>query len=144
VGSDVRVKVEKSRRRFNTYPDISIACPPFRFEEKRSGVKDTLLNPRVLVEVLSPSTEKFDRTEKFDEYKLIESLTDYLLIEQERVRVEHYRRTENNLWTVESYTLRADTFALPGLEITLSLDEIYEGVDVSEAPMARPANEDED
>src|SRR6185436_10959173 len=72
--SDLRVKVEKSRKRFNTYPDASIACPPIRFEEKRSGVKDTLLNPCVLIEVLSPSTEKFDREDKFDEFKLIDSL----------------------------------------------------------------------
>ena len=144
VGSDVRVKVEKSRNRFNTYPDVSIACPPFRFEEKRSGIKDTLLNPRVLIEVLSPSTEKFDRTAKFDEYKLIESLTDYLLIEQEQIRVEHYHRAENGLWTVQSYTAPDDSFALIELEITLSLAEIYEGVEVSEALRLLPEAPDED
>jgi Uma2 family endonuclease len=130
-GSDLRVKICRSSKRFNTYPDISIACPPLHFEEKRSGVKDTLLNPRVIVEVLSPSTEKHDRTTKFDEYKLIESLTDYILVEQERIRVEHYHRTENGKWMVESYINREDSFSLPGLEIMLSLAEIYEEIDLS-------------
>ncbi len=137
-GSDLRVKVQKSRKNFNTYPDISIACPPFEFEEKRSGVKDTLLNPRVLIEVLSPSTEKFDRADKFDQYKLIESLTDYILVAQDRVRIEHYHRGEGQLWTVQSFNQRADSFALPELEILLSLEEIYEGLDVPEGLILLP------
>ena len=142
--SDLRIKVERSRRKFNTYPDISIACPPLRFEPKRSGIKDTLLNPRVLIEVLSPSTEKHDRTTKFDEFKLIESLTDYILIEQNQIRVEHYHRTENDLWTVQVYTQRSDVFALPELEMTLALDEIYEGVEISEILRLLPELQDDD
>lgn len=139
-GSDLRVKVERSRRSFNTYPAISIACPPLRFEEKESGIKDTLLNPHVLIEVLSPSTEKFDRTTKFDEYKLIESLSDYILIEQDQLRVEHYHRAEGNLWTVQSYTQSSDAFTLPGLDITLALNEIYEGVETSEPLSLLPSD----
>ena len=130
--SDLRIKVERSRRKFNTYPDISIACPPLRFEPKRSGIKDTLLNPRVLIEVLSPSTEKHDRTTKFDEFKLIESLTDYILIEQNQIRVEHYHRTQNDLWTVQVYAERSDVFALSELKLTLVLEEIYEGIEIAE------------
>ena len=143
VGSDLRVKVAKSRHRFNTYPDVSIVCPPFQFEKRRSNVKDTLLNPRVLVEVLSPSTAEYDRTSKFDEYKLIESLTDYILIWQDRVRVEHYHR-KNDQWFIEGYTRREDTLALPELEITLALEDIYEGLDVPEVLRLLPELEDED
>ena len=131
VGSDVRVKVQKSKKRFNTYPDASIVCPPFEFEKRRSGVKDTLLNPRVLFEVISPSTGEFDQNEKFDQYKLIESLTDYILIWPERVRVRHYHRSDGG-WIEKSYTQRTDSFSLPELELTLSLNEIYEGLEISE------------
>ena len=143
--SDLNIKVERSRKKFNTYPDISIACPPLRFAEKCSGIKDTLLNPRVLIEVLSPSTEKHDRTTKFDEFKLIESLTDYILIEQDQIRVEHYHRAENDLWTIQIYTERNDVFALPELEITLALEEIYEDVEISESLRLLPElpNDDE-
>lgn len=141
-GSDLRVKVAKSRKNFNTYPDVSIACPPFEWEKKRSGVQDTLLNPRVLVEVLSPSTAEYDRTSKFDEYKLIESLTDYILIWQDRVRVEHFHR-ENARWTIDSYTLRSAAFTLPDLEISLALADIYEGLDVPEVLHLLPELPDE-
>ncbi|HEY0073933.1 MAG TPA: Uma2 family endonuclease [Abditibacteriaceae bacterium] len=142
-GSDLRVKVAKSNKQFNTYPDVSIACPPFEWEKKRSNVKDTLLNPRVLFEVLSPSTSDYDRTLKFDQYKLIESLSDYVIIWQDRVRIEHFHR-ENERWMQQSFTRRTDTFELPDLEVTLSLEEIYEGVDVPEDLRLIPDLEDED
>ena len=143
VGSDLRVKVARSRKRFNTYPDVSIACPPFQFEKRRSNVKDTLLNPRVLIEVLSPSTADYDRTSKFDEYKLIDSLTDYIVVWQDRVRVEHYHRA-NGQWFIESYTRREDTLSLPDLEITLALEDIYAGLDVPEVLRLLPELEDEE
>lgn len=134
LGSNMRIKIAKSKKRFNTYPDISIACPPFEFEKRRSNVKDTLLNPRVLVEVLSPSTAEFDQNEKFDEYKLIESLTDYILIWQDRVRVKHYHKT-NGAWVEQSYNQRSDSFTLAEPEITFSLEEIYESLDIPETPL---------
>jgi Uma2 family endonuclease len=143
LGSDLRIKVDKSAKRFNTYPDISIACPPFEWEKRRSGVKDTLLNPRVLIEVLSRSTGEYDRTAKFDEYKLLDSLTDYVLIWQDRVRIEHFHR-ENGNWILKSYAHRDDILALPEWAISLPLAEIYEGVDVPEVLQLFSAIEDED
>lgn len=142
VGSDMRVKVEKSTNNFNTYPDAAIACPPLEFEKKRSGVKDTLLNPRVLFEVLSPSTMEYDRTGKFDEYKLIDSLTDYVVIWQDRVRIEHFHRQDGH-WFIESHINRADAFELPGLEVTLSLAEIYDGIEVPDRLQLLPPLPDE-
>lgn len=141
VGSDVRVKIEKSTRRANTYPDISIACPPFEFEARRSGVEDTLLNPRAIFEVLSPSTMEFDQNEKFDEYKLLDSLTNYVLVWTERVRVKHYQRNEAGEWIEKSYQRRADQIVFSSIEIALSLQEIYDDLELSEAPRLRFAND---
>ena len=81
------------------YPDLSIMCPPHRFHPKD---QTALLNPSAIFEVLSPETEKFDRTTKFDEYALIESMTDYVLVSTEVARVEHYRRLENGNWELHA------------------------------------------
>ena len=143
VGSDVRVKIAKSKKRANVYPDVSITCPPFEFEEKRSGVEDTLLNPRVIFEVLSPSTMEYDQNDKFDEYKLLDSLTDYILVWSERVRVKHYHRNEKNEWIEKIYNQRDAEFALSSIEITLSLQEIYDDMEISEAPVLEFAVDDE-
>lgn len=115
-----RVKVEASG--LNTYPDAVIFCPPSRFE----GTGDsTLLTPKVIFEVLSQSTQTYDRTRKFDAYKLIETLTDYVLIEQDAVRVEHFRRTPQG-WLHLTLIERDDVLILENVEIELPLGEIYE------------------
>lgn len=137
VGSDMRVKIAKSKKRSHFYPDISVVCPPFEFEEKRSGVEDTLLNPCVIFEVLSPSTMEFDQNDKFDEYKLLDSLTDYVLVWPERVRVKHYHRNEKNEWVEKSYSERDDKISLSSLGIVLSLQEIYADVEMTQAPVLR-------
>ena len=71
-----------------TYPDIVVVCGTPRYEDRQ---KDTLLNPNVLVEVLSNSTEAFDRGQKFAMYRALKSLTDYLLIAQNHAMIEHFR-----------------------------------------------------
>ena len=115
-----RVKVEATG--LNTYPDAVIFCPPSRFE----GTGDsTLLTPKVIFEVLSDSTQRYDRTAKFDAYKRIESLTDYVLIEQSEIRVEHFRRTPQG-WLHVSLTQREAVLSLENVEIELPLSEIYE------------------
>ena len=144
LGSGMRVKVTKSTHNFNTYPDISIACPSFEFEARRSGVKDTLLNPRVIFEVLSPSTMEYDQNDKFDEYKLLDSLTDYVLVWSERVRVKHYYRNADNEWIEKIYNQCDEEFRLSSIEITLSLQEIYDGLEMDETPIFRLANDEDD
>ena len=124
VGSQQRVKIEATG--LLTYPDVSIYCPPARFEGRHN---ETLLNPVVLIEVLSPSTASYDRGEKFQNYSQLPSLTDYLLITQERVLVEHFRRREND-WVLRSYNQRDQQVELPDIDLVLPLSELYADVDV--------------
>src|SRR2546427_1385475 len=85
--SNMRVKV--SRTGLYTYPDVVVVCGEIHFEDVHN---DTLLNPTVIVEVLSASTEAYDRGEKFAHYRRLESLQEYLLVAQDKVRIEHYVR----------------------------------------------------
>jgi Uma2 family endonuclease len=123
-----------------TYPDAAIVCPPPSFDPNN---KDTLLNPIALFEVLSPSTREWDRAGKFDHYANIESLSDYVLVDQDWVRVEHYRRLERDEWARQIFVLRADqlAIALPDGVLNLPLDEIYDRFDLPQglAPAPYPA-----
>src|SRR5215210_8320716 len=85
--SDMRVKVSVTGK--YTYPDVVVACEPEQFDDAEN---DTLLNPVVIVEVLSASTEAYDRGKKFEQYQQLGSLTDYLLVAQEPHRIEQYVR----------------------------------------------------
>lgn len=125
VGSEQRVKIEATG--LLTYPDAAIYCPPTRFEGRHN---ETLLTPRLIVEVLSPSTERYDRTTKFEHYEQMESLMDYILIGQDRVLVQHYQRQPNGGWLLRSYTGHEQQVELPDLGITLPLTELYDGVEV--------------
>ncbi len=136
-----RVKVEASG--LNTYPDAVIFCPPARFE----GTGDsTLLTPSVIFEVLSQSTQNYDRTRKFDAYQRIETLTDYVLIAQDEIRVEHFRRTPQG-WLLQVFTSREAVLSLENVEIELPLSEIYEELDVPDraaAPQVAPPRDEFD
>jgi Uma2 family endonuclease len=94
--------------------------------EYRGG--DTLLNPNLLVEVLSPSTEGADRGEKFAGYRTLPSLTDYVLISQKRVLVEHFVRQGDRRWLLTSATQLGDVIEMPSLDARLALADVYEGV----------------
>lgn len=123
--SDQRIRIDESNVSF--YPDFVIKCPPEKYSEKD---KNALTNPALVVEVLSPGSEKEDRGVKFEQYALIPELRDYLLVSQERILVEHYSRGENDTWILRRYNERADTIAFPHLEIEVPLDEIYDGLDL--------------
>lgn len=125
--SEQKVKVEKSGNTF--YPDSVIFCPPSRFEGRGNQL---LLTPTVIFEVLSPSTAEYDRADKFKDYRRIETLTDYVLIDPARIYVDHYRRQSDG-WLLRNYTLRSDVLSFPDLEIELPLEEIYEELDVPES-----------
>jgi len=116
-----------------TYPDVSVACDPL-FEDDRN---DTLVNPAVIVEVLSPSTEAWDRGEKFKGYRGIASLREYLLISQNQRLVEHYiRQSEFDRWLLSTWSEPGDNVDFPTLELSLPIDDIYARIDFSsgEAP----------
>jgi len=89
----------------------------------------TLLNPLLIIEVLSPSTRSYDRGDKFAHYRSIPVLQDYLLIDSSRLAVEHFRRTSNGEWILHEYQTLSDSLSLPAIGIELPLTEIYAGID---------------
>ena len=123
--NDMRVKVESTG--LYTYPDVLVVCDEPRFED--AGL-DTLLNPTVLVEVLSPSTEAYDRGEKFSHYRHLESLQEYVLVAQNRIRVEHYRR-QGEKWLLTEFDDLVDIISLPSIACELSTLAIYAKVKLS-------------
>ncbi|HEX9995737.1 MAG TPA: Uma2 family endonuclease [Abditibacterium sp.] len=125
--SEQRIKAESNGQ--ETYPDAVIFCPLSRFVGKGNS---TLLTPKVIFEVLSESTEKYDRTGKFTLYKTIETFEEYVLVEQDRVWVDHFRRDANGNWIHRSYISRSDILVLSSVEIEISLEDIYDELDVPE------------
>lgn len=93
VTSDMRIKVAVTGR--YTYADVAVVCGRALFDDER---RDTLLNPVAVFEVLSDSTEKYDRGDKFAQYRTIESLQDYVLVSQEQPLIEHFRRQPDGSW----------------------------------------------
>lgn len=121
--SDLRVQIPGER--FYTYPDLTVVCGPPRFSDDR---QDTLLNPQIIIEVISLPTQGYDHGEQFRHYRSIESLREYVLIEQESQRIEHFVRQANDLWLF-SDTIGTDaTLILPTLDCAIPLAEIYEDV----------------
>lgn len=106
------------------YPDVVVVCEEPRFED---DVFDTLLNPILLVEVLSPSTEAFDRGEKFAHYRQLTSLQEYVLVAQDQMLVEHYRRQEKQ-WILTDFRKGEEILSLPSIQCELPLQEIYNRV----------------
>jgi Uma2 family endonuclease len=123
--SDMRVKV--SATGLYTYPDVVALCGKARFDD---DYQDTLLNPTVIVEVLSPSPEAYDRDDKFGHYRKLASLAEYVLISQEKVHIEHYVRQSNNQWLLSEASNTQDTLQLPSITCTLVLAEVYDKVEV--------------
>ena len=128
--ADLRIKIEETG--LFTYPDLSVICGPLQFAE---GTNDTVLNPTLLVEVLSNSTEAYDRGKKFENYRQIPELREYLLVSQKEPRIEQFVRQEKEQWLLlEAAGLEA-TLALPSLEIKISLAEVFAGVEFAPAPI---------
>jgi len=121
--NDMRVKVAPTG--MYTYPDIVALCGEPRFEDQNL---DTLLNPAVVIEVLSESTEAYDRGEKFAHYRRLESLREYVLVAQNKVRVEHYRR-EGEQWILSEISDPDSILHFPSIDCQVSLASIYERVE---------------
>ena len=110
-----------------TYPDLVAFCGE---PELLDGRRDVLLNPSLIVEVLSDSTEAYDRGDKFALYRQIPSLREYLLVSQGRVLAELYARDDQGRWTLTDYRSLTDRIPLASLDSTLSLAEVYDKVDL--------------
>jgi Uma2 family endonuclease len=123
--NDMRVRVAPGG--LYTYPDVISICgePKFLDDEQR----DTLLNPNLLVEVLSPSTEAYDRGRKFELYQSIESLNEYLLVASDRVHVDLYTRQADGRWLLTSVSDLAATLELQSVDCRVALSDLYEKVE---------------
>jgi Uma2 family endonuclease len=129
TGSSSGQRVKVDRTNFFTYPDVSISLPPMRFALEDA---DTLVNPILLFEVSTPLTYDLERTFKWDNYRQIPDLRDYLLISSNRVRVEHFHRDENDRWSLWTGIERTSVLQVPMLSLEIPLSEIYDGVEVAE------------
>lgn len=127
--SDLRVKVNATG--LYTYPDLVIVCDPPQFEDH---VHDTLLNPRVIVEVLSDSTEKYDRGTKFAHYRQLPSVQEYVLVAQDRPLVERYVRQADDTWVLTAFSDLAGSLVFGAIAAPIPLAEIYRGVQFPETP----------
>jgi len=121
--SNMRVKVEATG--LYTYPDVSVACEEQRFVDDEM---DTLLNPTLIVEVLSESTEKYDRGQKFQHYQQVRSLKEYMLVSQHAARVELLVREVDGTWRLHQAAGLDARISSPTLRVTLELREIFANV----------------
>ena len=121
--SDMRVFIQHTG--LYTYPDVSVVCGPAQFQDAQ---RDTLLNPTVIVEVLSPSTENYDRGKKFQNYRTLDSLQEYIVIAQNTYHIEHYIRQPNNQWLLEEFDDKMTIVGITAIECTLTLQDVYEKV----------------
>ncbi|HYY98826.1 MAG TPA: Uma2 family endonuclease [Pyrinomonadaceae bacterium] len=124
LGIDMKVRLPDSRKFF--YPDLVVVCGELQYHDDRC---DIILNPDLVVEVLSPSTEAFDRGAKFEAYQTIESLKEYLLVAQDKPRAEQFVRKGDGKWTYKAVEGLEGSLALPSVECTLNLSAVYDKVD---------------
>jgi len=117
---DMRVKVNPTG--LYTYPDIVFVCDTPEFEDSDL---DTLMNPLVIIEVLSPSTESYDRGKKFENYRTISSLAEYIMISQNRNYIEHFIRQNDNTWLFRETGNKAGVIQIASVECELTMEEMY-------------------
>jgi Uma2 family endonuclease len=121
-GGDLRLRAPGG---FFTYPDVMLICGQLELSPDRP---DTVVNPAVLVEVLSDATRDYDRGEKFALYKTIPSLREYVLIEQDRVAIDHFQLRAPSNWASVSYSSLADSLSLNVADVVLPLSDVYHDV----------------
>jgi len=122
--NDLKVRIRSADA--GKYPNLIALCGEHQFQD---GRRDVLLNPSLIVEVLSDSTEAYDRGDKFALYRQIPSLREYLLVSQHRVQVELFSRGEDGRWTLTDFSALTDSVPLASVHCTLSLAEIYDKVE---------------
>lgn len=139
-GKDCRVRVKdakvksggfnqafgKSTKGMFSYPDLVVVCGEVHYHDKK---KDVILNPKVIIEVLSGSTEVFDRNDKFIRYSMFnETLTDYVLVSQEKPQIEHFIRQDDNSWKQYTYIGLDKICRVASIECVLESKEIYDRI----------------
>jgi Uma2 family endonuclease len=122
--NDMRVKVSLIGP--YTYPDVLVMCGQAEFDDEQ---KDTLLNPTIIVEVLSKLTENYDRGDKFAHYRRLDTLKEYILVAQHKHHIEHYRRQPDNKWLFSEAQSLDSEIKLPSIECRLLLREVYDKIE---------------
>ncbi len=131
--SDQKIWIEAAQ--IGTYGDITIVCGEPRFHERH---KTLLLNPRVIIEILSPSTEAYDRGDKWAYYQQLSSLTDYLLVAQQRTQIEHFALDRDGSWRYTSETNPTSDIILASINCRIPLAQVYVGIEFPSAPTRPP------
>ncbi|PZV15314.1 MAG: hypothetical protein DCF20_11080 [Pseudanabaena sp.] len=108
------------------YPDVMVAPKPL---EMQTGRKDTITNPCFIAEILSRSTQNYDRSEKFANYRTINTFQEYLLIDQYRIHVEHYVKTTVNQWLFSEYDDPNITISLQFLDVSIQIADLYDNIE---------------
>ncbi len=127
VRSGPTAPARRNTRGMYSYPDLVIVCGS---PESRDGREDVLANPKVIIEVLSPSTELFDRNTKFDRYQTYNpTLTDYILVAQDRACVDHYTRIDGETWTYRRVLGLRGRLVIDSIGVTLKLSDVYDRIE---------------
>ena len=123
---DANLRVCVDRNASYAYPDVTVVCGPLECLDEK---KDTIVNPKVVIEVLSPTTRNYDLGDKARMYFRIASLSELLLIEQRVMRIEHWWRLPNGHWEIETLQDRTATVSLESIGCSVPVSEIYTGVE---------------
>jgi len=110
----------------HTYPDLMVVADPI---ELKPGRKDTVVNPILIAEVLSDSTEAYDRNQKFEHYRTLETFREYLLVDQYRPHIERYEKQSKKQWLFTEYTDLEASFTLSSVAVEIAMADIYEGIE---------------
>ena len=124
--SDMKVRIETKSRFY--YPDVMVTC---ELKDRENSTYKQF--PRLIIEVLSDSTEAFDRGDKFADYQSLPSLQEYVLINTKKARIECFRRTEEGLWLLQFYELEDSQFKLTSVDFTSKISDVYEEVEFVES-----------
>jgi Uma2 family endonuclease len=122
LNSDVRVKIQESEK--YVYPDASVTC-----DERDRETPNYVAYPRLIIEVLSPSTEAYDRGKKFKLYQRSTSLVEYVLVSAEEIEIEVFRKNDRGKWEVTNYAA-GDTVELESIDLTFPIDRVYRGIEL--------------
>lgn len=128
--TDLRVKVSPTG--LYTYPDVTVICGNLEVEDEQ---QDTALNPSVIIEVLSPSTENYDRGQKFAHYRTLESLSDYIMVIQDVAQVEHYARQSADQWLLTVYRGLESVVMVESIGCEMRLADVYDKVELGDVGM---------
>jgi Uma2 family endonuclease len=109
-------------------------CGQAQFDDSE---RDTLLNPIIIFEILSPSTERYDRGKKFQNYRTVPTLHEYILVAQDAYRIEHYVKQADGNWLLMTYDTVEDTIDLMAIDCTVALEDVYNKVDIDPLDDAR-------